>query len=197
MPESRLGQRDYKRWMDRLQHAHSVWVEKGLIGSQHLSTMRMLLEMYRGNHWGILGRSLLGLDEQDLVTVNKIYAGANTLQAQVAARDPEIQVFPRNRQAVESAPKSERLINYDIEELNFMRQWNQALRDHLFAPVGITRHGYTPAEAYTDKQGRLLEVYRPARPRQAMAQAHPDLGLPTGSSGSVLAQRRRAQVGGV
>ena len=162
MADSRLGEKEYKRWQDRLQHAHKVWIEKGLVGNQ-MSTMRMLLEMYRGNQWGVV-KGFLGLDEAELVTVNKIYSGANTLQAQIAARDPEVQVFPRNRNAVNSAPPAEQLINYDIEELNMMRQWNMALRDHLFAPVGIVRHGFTPAEEYTDKKGRLMEMYRPARP---------------------------------
>ena len=163
MADSRLGGKEYQRWMDRLQHAHRVWVEKGLIGNQKLSTMRMMLEMYRGNHWGQIG-SYLGLEEEQLVTVNKIYSGANTLQAQIAARDPEVQVFPRNRKAIESAVGAAKLINYDIEELNMMRQWNMGLRDHIFAPVGIARHGFTPAEEYADKKGRLMEIYRPARP---------------------------------
>jgi len=92
MADSRLGEKEYKRWQDRLQHAHKVWIEKGLVGNQ-MSTMRMLLEMYRGNQWGVV-KGFLGLDEAELVTVNKIYSGANTLQAQIAARDPEVQVFP-------------------------------------------------------------------------------------------------------
>ena len=34
MADSRLGEKEYKRWQDRLQHAHKVWIEKGLVGNQ-------------------------------------------------------------------------------------------------------------------------------------------------------------------
>lgn len=162
MPDSKLSQKDFDRWRVRLKHARDVWTEKGIIGNSQMSAMRILLEMYRGNHWGLV-KPLLGLSTGELVTINKVFSGANTLQAQVAARDPEVQVFPRSDRAVMSAPKAAKLVNYDIEELNFMRQWNASLRDHFFAPIGICRHGFTPDDAYIGKNGKLLELYRPAK----------------------------------
>jgi len=189
VPDSKLSQKDFDRWRVRLKHARDVWTEKGIIGNSQMSAMRILLEMYRGNHWGLV-KPLLGLSTGELVTINKVFSGANTLQAQVAARDPEVQVFPRSDRAVMSAPKAAKLVNYDIEELNFMRQWNASLRDHFFAPIGICRHGFTPDDAYIGKNGKLLA-------ESSVDQADPDVGLPARSSGKLLAQRWRASLGGL
>jgi hypothetical protein len=106
---------DFRRWRSRLVHARRIWSRKGLVGSEHPSDMRLALEMYRGNQWGHMG-NIWGLDDHELVTVNKIFSTANTLQAQLSARNPQVSVFPRRPAGIPSAPKVTDLLNYDIEE---------------------------------------------------------------------------------
>jgi hypothetical protein len=163
MAGERMSVEDFRRWRSRLVHARRIWSRKGLVGSEHPSDMRLALEMYRGNQWGHMG-NIWGLDDHELVTVNKIFSTANTLQAQLSARNPQVSVFPRRPAGIPSAPKVTDLLNYDIEEQNMMRQWNLALRDHLFVPFGLVRHGFTPHDEFFDKDGNLLVSYRPAHP---------------------------------
>jgi hypothetical protein len=163
---------DFKRWRERLRHARDVWVDKGLIGTSRPSMLRLLLEFYRGNQWAHLGQ-LWGLTEQEMVTANKIFSTANTIQAQLSTRNPKTLVRARNPRGLLSAPNVQALLDYDIEEQDHMRQWNLALRDHLFAPVGVTRHGFTPQEEFFDKDGKRLQNYRPARPDRPWIQTLP------------------------
>lgn len=157
-----LSAKDLARWRKRLSHAHRVWVEKGLIGTQHASKMRELNAYYRGEHSDFGG--LWERFSDEMVVVNKVYSTINASVSGLAARNPEVQAIPRKSAAVEGARLSERLLQYDMEELQMIDQWNWALKDHHTAPMGFTRHGFTPQEEKFDSDGRLLEPYRAARP---------------------------------
>jgi hypothetical protein len=153
-----------------------LWIDKGLIGDQS-SMMRQLIELNRGNQWehfGALG-SLAGLDSTELATVNKVFPVANTIQGDVASRNPQVQVIPRVPQYSTGARPVENLVNYDIDELNMKKQANRALMHHLWAPAGFMRNGFTPQEEFetdTDKP-RRMQMYRPAKPDRPWVKAVP------------------------
>jgi hypothetical protein len=171
MPE-RMSDKTFKLWQERLRFAKNTWMRKGLIGTQQASVMRMLIEFYRGNQWAHLS-GIPGLEDEDLACVNKIFPVANTINGDVASRNPKVQVFPRNEDSAGKAIPVENLINYDIEELNFKRQSNKALSGHLFAPFWAVRHGFTPSEETETEGGRRLHLYRPAKPDRPWIRAWP------------------------
>jgi hypothetical protein len=190
MADSTKG-KDFKRWRDRLRYAKKTWVDHGILGSQHPSHMRLLIEFYRGNQWAHLS-GIPGIHEDHLASVNKIFPIANTLHGDVASRNPQVQVFPRTDDSIPKALPVENLINYDIEELNFKRQTNRALAYHLFGPFGVVRHGFTPPEEFESESGRRMQMYRPAKSARPWIRAvkpwnvlfdpscdyfHPDEGL--------------------
>ena len=158
-----MNKTEFKLWQDRLRFAKGVWIKKGLIGTAQASTMRLLIELNRGNQWAHL-RGIEGLDEEFYATANKVFPIANSIKGEVAARNPKVQMFPNNPESVKLARPVEQLINYDIRELNFKRQGNQALNDALWAPFGVIRHGFTPSEEFETEDGRRMEMYRPAKP---------------------------------
>ncbi len=171
----RMNAKDFARWRDRLTFAKRTWVERGLIGHQNPSPMRMLIEMYRNNHWQHLGK-WAGLKDDDLMVVNKIFPIANTIDGEVAARRPQAQFRARNEDAARLVRPAQQLINYDIEELGWKRQANRVLRDHLWAPVGLLRHGFTPKEEYEAPAGertRRLQRFRPAKPDRPWVKREP------------------------
>ncbi len=155
---------EFKLWQDRLRFAKGVWTRKGLIGSHEPGIMRLLIELNRGNQWQHLKNTFGDLSEEFYATANKVFPIANAIEGEVAARNPRVQMFPNNPAAAKIAPGVERLINYDIEELNFKRQTNRSLRDHLWAPMGVCRHGFTPREEFETDDERRLQLYRPAKP---------------------------------
>lgn len=182
-----LSKKEFKLWQDRLRFAKGVWTKKGLIGTTEASTMRLLIELNRGNQWAHLSNTFGGLDADFLATVNKIFPIANSIEGEVAARNPRVQVFPTHPDAAKIASPVEHLINYDIEELNFKRQANKALKHHLFAPFGVVRHGFTPQVEFEteDDRPRRLQLYRPAKPDRPWIKAVPIWNVlmdPTGES---------------
>jgi hypothetical protein len=158
---------EFDRWRERLHYAKTVWKRKGMYGvGGELSTLRMLIEFYRSNQWANL-QTWGGLDSAELTVVNKVFPMANALQGEVASRNPRVEYFPRKQEAKEFTESIQALHNYDIREQNHIRQLNAAFRDHLFAPVGVIRHGYTPEEELRDERtGKRLDLYRPANPNR-------------------------------
>ncbi len=170
---SRFSTKDVKRWRERLLHAKRVWIKEGLLGmGGGDSTLRMGLEMYRGNHYEMMG-GWAGLHEDQLAVANKIYSTANAILARNASRNPTVQIFPRSPTAQEASPFVEALMNYDIHELKMKRVLNGALRASLFSPWGIVRHGFTPKEETFDKEGRRLHFYRAAKPDRPWIECKP------------------------
>lgn len=160
-----MSPKEVQTWRKRLEYAKAMWVQHGLIGNTQPSTMRLSIEMYRSNQWKHLNRRY-GLSSEELRSVNKLFPTANQQQAETAARNPRVQLFPRNEESRDKAMPVQRLHNYDIIEQNHIRQLNGAFRDHQFAPFGIVRHGFTPEEEYATDKGRLLDLYRPAHPER-------------------------------
>lgn len=163
-----MGEKELQRWRRRLQHSRNVYVRKGILGMRgEASTTRVLIDMYRGDHWG-RGHVENASDPSNLKVVNKLFSILNAEMARLASRNPKVQAFPRQKSAIAAAPKAEALINYDIDEQNHVRQLNLALRDAHLAPVGAIRHGFTPEEEFEVTKGRgesarlrRLETYRP------------------------------------
>jgi len=159
-----LKPKEFKLWQDRLRFAKGVWTRKGLIGTDEASTMRLLIELNRGNQWAHLSNTFGDLDPEFYATANKVFPIANSIEGEVAARNPRVQVFPNVPKAAKIASPIEHLINFDIDELNFKRQNNATLKHHLWAPFGVTRHGFTPREEFETDDERRLQLYRPAKP---------------------------------
>ena len=162
--------KEFSTWRDRVNFAKRVWDAQGLLGTDQDSTMRLLISMYRGGESAHMGR---GMDTEFANIVNKVFPVANTLMGQVASRNPKVQVFPRSRDSVKSALPVEHLVNYDIEEMDFKRQTNQALLHNLFAPMGFLQHGFTPSREFESESGRRLNLYRPAKPDKPFMRARP------------------------
>jgi len=101
-----------------------------------------------------------GFNPEDRVTVNKIYSGGNRILANTAARNPKVEFLPRSEGATEAFFRGQELINYDIEELNMVRDLNLALEDHLAAPFGAVRHGFSPSEELLDDDGNRIDTFR-------------------------------------
>ncbi len=169
-----MNKKEFKLWQDRLRFAKGVWTRKGLIGSEP-STMRLLIELNRGNQWSHLANTFGDLDPEFYATANKVFPIANSIEGEVAARNPRVQVFPNTPEATAVASPIEHLINFDIEELNFKRQSNATLKHALWAPFGVIRHGFTPKEEFEtlDDRPRRLQLYRPAKPDRPWIQHKP------------------------
>lgn len=145
-----------------------MWEEKGITGraNRDSSMMRLLLEMYRGNHWASAGmQGWGGLRSEELAITNKVYTTANSLESDLTARNPKILVRPLTEEYAPSRGAIEVVYNYDVREQNMIRQFRRALHDHLAAPLGIVRHGYTPEDEF-EAAGQRFETYRPARPNR-------------------------------
>ena len=155
-------------WRARVEAAKKVWVGRGLIGSSEPSTMRMMMEFYRSNQWvGLEGWG--SLDDEELLVVNKIFPAANSMQAKLAVRNPKVNYFARNEEWEEFESAVKALHDYDIKEQKHIRQFNAAFRDKQFSPLGLVRHGFTPAKEFDTpeterKRKRRMQMYRPARP---------------------------------
>jgi len=158
-----LSATQYKLWQERLRYAKGVWMKRGLIGDGP-STMRLLIDLNRGDQWSHLKQTFETIDEEFYATANRVFPIANSIKGEVAARNPRVQMFPNQPESVQLAAPVEHLINYDIRELNFKRQTNRALDFHLFAPFGAVRHGFTPSEEFETEDGRRMQTYRPAKP---------------------------------
>ena len=160
----RMSELELKGWRDKLDYSHSVWKEHGVTSdpvAPFYATVSQLLDAYRGRQWGA---SWGGLDREDLVTVNFFFSVTNTILAQLSSRNPKVTVVPRNDDSVDAAPKVEALLNYYAQEMMMRREFNAALRDALFMPWGVVRHGFTPRREYFDADGNLLETYSPSKP---------------------------------
>src|SRR5262245_6007182 len=72
----KLGSSEFELWRRRLDHAKRMWMHNGWLGDQSPSTMRALVDFYRGEHWKMTeGPGIFSsLDETELVTVNKIFS---------------------------------------------------------------------------------------------------------------------------
>jgi len=164
---------EFKLWRDRLRFAKDVWVRKGLLGTETASTMRLMIELNRGNHWQNFTQIFGSLDEDLYATANKVFPIANSIVGEVAARNPKVQVFPNHPSAAGVARPVEHLLNHDIKELNFKRQANRALADHLFAPFGVVRHGFTPRDEHRTEGGRRMQMFRPSKPDRPWVMRYP------------------------
>jgi hypothetical protein len=170
----RMGEKEFKKWNERLRYAKDIWKRRGLIGTENVSNMRMLIEFNRGNQWQHINGGAFGsFHSEDLATVNKVFPIANTILGDIGSRNPQVQVTPRQEEYQLSARPVEHLINYDIEELNFKRQTNRALAHHLFAPFGLVRNGFTPSDEWQSESGRQMQLYRPAKPDRPWIQHIP------------------------
>ncbi len=164
---------ELKLWRDRLHYAKREWTRRGLIGSHEASTMRLLIDFYRGKQWVDTVLSSMGLELEMVSTANKIFPIANSLMGEIASRNPKVKVFPLSEDSVSKAMPVQHLINYDIDELNFRRQTNKALMHNLFAPVAFVRHGFTPREEWETESGRRMSLYRPGKPDRPWIRAVP------------------------
>lgn len=180
MATSEKTRKELAIWRDRLRFARDIWKHKGLIGTSHTGTMRILMEMYRGNQWAHNPYLLGDSDPDQLRTVNKVFPVANQFEAQIASRNPKVKVFPTTRASAGHALSVETLLNNDIKQIRYARQSNRAFRSHLFAPFGALRHGFTPSEEFSKESAsvkrndRLIELYQPAQPdRPWVKNMHP------------------------
>jgi len=134
------------RWRERSNHADHVWREKGLTGEQtgEIGSIAMLLDAYRGDQWKHVGW-INGIDYDNHLVINSMFAAANTMEAQLLARLPKVQAFGRTPEAAVKAASWEALLNWGETEMKLEREWNRALRDAFFR-FGVVRLGYTPPE---------------------------------------------------
>ena len=152
------SQTDIKRWRDRLAYARKVWTQAGIMGQSAPSNMRVLIEFYRGNQWQHLDTDRFQIEPDELRSVNKIYPAGNQILGAVASRNKRIQLKARKPEALQAIHGVESLLQYDVVEQNHLRQENAALRDHLFAPFGCIRHGFTPAAEFHSQTGRVMST---------------------------------------
>lgn len=144
-------------WQDQLSFAESVWADNGLAKDGSGPSAMRFIEAYRGKQWPLIGY-MNGIDADSHVVVNSIFSTVNTSLAQLMARSPKVNAFPKKTEAAASASQAEAVINYYIEELKLRRQWNRALRDALLLPFGVVRHGYTPVdELFEPRRVRMLD----------------------------------------
>jgi len=162
-----LSPEERRSWNTRLDAAHRLWQRNGMTGDSvgvRGSPFRFI-DMYRGDQWG--GGSWAGISEDDLITVNMVFANTNQLVARNSKRNPDPVVSARrkNAEGERSARIRQAILSYCIYELKMKRQMDYALRDALVGPWGMVRHGYTPpAEKYARASGRMLDLYAFAKP---------------------------------
>ena len=158
-----LSANDLKRWRERIRHARDLYRDWGILGdSARGSTMRELIDFYRGDHWKRVDH--MGLEEEALRTVNKIFSVWNTMAGQIASRNPEMQLLPYRKEDLPRSFGAQALLNRDAEEQNHIEQLSDCAEDHFAIPAGCLRHGFTPEEEFFDDSGRIMQTYRPARP---------------------------------
>ena len=169
--------KELAEWREKLRFGKEDWERRGYIGTSSAasSSLQTLIEFYRGNMWG--GLDWAGLSKSDLMTVNKIFPIANSIDGDVAARRPELKLRGKSEHSAPLARPVQTLINNDLEEIGWKRQTNRAMRDHLFAPVGILRHGFTPqvefeATVGKSKRPRRLQRFR-SQPDRPWVQRYP------------------------
>ncbi len=159
----RMQSKELAEWRDKLRFGKEDWERRGYIGTSSAasSSLQTLVEFYRGNMWG--GLDWAGLSSSDLMTVNKIFPIANSIDGDVAARRPELKLQGKSEHSAGLARPVQTLINNDFKEIGWKRQTNRAMSDHLFAPMGILRHGFTPQVEFEATVGRSS---RPRRLRR-------------------------------
>lgn len=155
---------EFKRWVQRLQYGKRFASEHGIHGTgSKASTMRSLIGMYRGDQWD---GSWRGLDQDELLVVNKIFPFANQQQASIVSRNPRTLYTARKEEHELNAPAVQELHDYDIREQNHKRQFQAAFRVHQFAPFGCVRHGYTPSEEIFNEKRHRIAFYRNQHPNR-------------------------------
>jgi hypothetical protein len=169
-----MSDKEFKLWRDRLAYVKQIYVRKGILGTQYAydSSLRMMIDFYRGRQWHYID-DIEGLSDEFKFSVNRVFPVANGLEADIVARNPKVDLRPRTRESIPMADAVESLLAYDIDELNFKKQYRKAFCDHLFAPAGFIRHGFTPGEEWESESGRRIQMYRPAKPDRPWIQAMP------------------------
>lgn len=160
-----MDQDEVRRWKARLEYADGVWREKGL--SDESPTDRKatrFIDYYRGRQEG--GVVWQGVHPGDVVLDNVVFSVFNTLAATLYARNPMTDVVASRKDQAPNAGRMERLLNHLIRKpsLRVKREMNRVLLDAFPMPFGVVRHGFTPAEEKTDRDGNLIDGYDPARP---------------------------------
>jgi hypothetical protein len=170
----RMSATEFKLWRDRLGYVRQYYIRKGILGQQYTydSSLRRMIDFYRGRQWQHM-EEIQGLDEAFQFSVNRVFPIANGLEADIVARNPRVELRPRNPEAIPMVDAVESLVNYDIDELNFKKQYRHSFVHHLFAPAGFIRHGFTPSEEWETDKGRRMQMYRPAKPDRPWIQAVP------------------------
>ena len=167
---SRMGETERRLWRDRLTHAHQFWQDEGLTGDREDNDQRFTIATigaaYRGVQWqGSWG----GLSGDELVTVNLMFSSTNTLLAGLSARAAKPIVKPKGQDlasddASRRAALNEVLLGSVATDLKMKRQVDMAVLDASLFPAGFVQHIYVPLREKYTKEGRMLEVYDPARP---------------------------------
>jgi hypothetical protein len=167
---------EFEFWKRQMTHATQVWRAKGLAHDPHGKTesqqdVRMFMQAYRGQQWDT---NWAGLSDEELAVTPLFFSAANTFNAGLLARPPKALVFPRKpgQAYADGARLFQGILNYDIHELKMVRQWRRALNHAFYAPFGLIRHGFTPAEEHADDELELLEVYAGARPDKPWIRSH-------------------------
>jgi hypothetical protein len=170
----RMSAVEFKLWRDRLNFVRQVYIRKGILGRRnaHDSGLRRMIDFYRGDQWKYMSE-IPGLSEEFRFTVNRVFPVANGLEGDIVARNPRADLRPRNAEAIPMMPGVESLLNYDIDELNFKKQYRRSFQHHLFAEAGFIRHGFTPSEEWENEDGRRMQMYRPAKPDRPWIRAEP------------------------
>jgi hypothetical protein len=148
--------------------ADNLWREHGLMHDQsgmqlHAHSLHSLLNAYRNitfnSSWG-------GIPEEELIEVPSGFALVNTLMAQLFARYPIIDVTSQNPEEKKAAAAMETTQNVLMRtrNLGMKKQLNRTLLHALITPMGVLRHGFTPAREIATEDGRRIERYQAAKP---------------------------------
>lgn len=154
-----------RRWKARLTYAHGVWRDKGLTdNSPPQKKATRFLDYYRGRQE--MGVQWSGIADGDVVIDNVMFPIFNTLQANLYARNPKVDVISTRREEAPNAGRMERLVNHLLgkQSLRIRREMNRALLDAFPMPFAIVRHGFTPQAEKVDDRGNLIDFYDPAKP---------------------------------
>src|SRR5512139_3050057 len=157
-----MSDKEITRWRERSAHADHVWKEKGLTGEAtgELGSITTLLDAYRGDQWKHTGW-LNGIDSDAHLVINSIFAAANTMEAQLLARTPKVQVFGRTPETWTKAQPFEALLQWAMKEMKLHRAWNAAMRDAFFR-FGVVRMGYTPPNERISRDETQVEFGSPS-----------------------------------